>query len=347
MKTGRGFASDNNSGILPEILKAISEANVKHAAAYGEDPWTRKAEEAFEHYFGDGIAVYFVFNGTAANVLSLASCTQSYEAVLCSEMAHIYEDECGAPEFITGCKLIPVEPIQGKLTPEKLLPKIKGTGNQHHVQPKVISISQSTEFGTVYEPAELLALSRIAKENGLYFHMDGARISNAAVSLGLTFREFTREVGVDVLSFGGTKAGLLGAEAVVFFNEHLANHFKFRRKQSMQLASKMRFVSVQLEAFLTQELWLKSAQHSNQMAKYLKEKIRSMKKLEIAYPVDANGVFAWVPKSILASLQEQFPFYVWQNGEEKDLVRWMMSFDTTQEDIDSFCQLLESKLVSA
>jgi len=344
LRTGRGFASDNNSGVLPEILKAISEANLKHTSAYGDDPWTKRAEDAFKHCFGDGIEVHFVFNGTAANVLSLSSCTRSYEAVLCSEMAHIYEDECGAPESFTGCKLIPIQPIDGKLTAERVFAKIKGVGNPHNVQPKVISISQTTEVGTVYSKAELLELSHLAKEHQLYFHVDGARISNAAASLDLTFREFTREVGVDILSFGGTKCGLLGAEAVVFFNSHLARDFKFRRKQGMQLASKMRFISAQFEAFLNQELWRKYAIHSNNMAKYLAEKVQSLAGVEIAFPVQANGVFAWVSKPIIPKLQSEFPFYVWQSGKDKDLVRWMMSFDTTTEDIDQFCQLLKGHL---
>lgn len=344
MKTGRGFASDNTSGVMPEIIKAISDANKDHTPAYGDDPWTVKAQEAFNHYFGDGIEVHFVFNGTAANVLSLSSCARSFEAVLCTEMAHIYEDECGAPERFLGSKLIPVESINGKLTPEKLLPKITGVGNAHHVQPKVISISQSTEVGTVYDKSELLALSKVAKAHGLYFHMDGARISNAAVSLGLTFREFTREVGVDVLSFGGTKCGLLGAEAVVFLNPNLAKDFKFRRKQGMQLASKMRFVSAQFEAFLMQELWLRNAKHANEMARYLRDKLAGIKNVELAYPVEANGVFAWLPKEIIPELQREFPFYVWKSGEERDLVRWMMSFDTTPKDIELFSSLIKQKL---
>lgn len=343
-RTGRGFASDNNSGVLPEILSAIAEANVKHTAAYGEDPWTERAQASFRKHFGENTEVHFVFNGTAANVLSLASCARSFEAVFCTEMAHIHEDECGAPEAMTGCKLLAVTPENGKLTPRKLLPLIKGVGNQHHVQPKVISISQSTEVGTVYTTDELKALSELARTNHLYFHMDGARLSNAAVSLGLSFREFTRDVGVDVLSFGGTKCGLLGAEAVVFLNPVLAKDFKFRRKQSMQLASKMRFVSAQFEAFLNQDLWKRHASRANAMATYLREKVSTISQVEVAYPVDANGVFAWLPKEVIPVLQQEFPFYVWQSGESKDLVRWMMSFDTTEEDIELFSALLKKHL---
>ena len=223
--TGRGFASDNNSGVLPEILDAITGANINHTPAYGEDPWTKKAELAFRKYFGDDIEVHFVFNGTAANVLGLSTCARSFEAILCTDLAHIYEDECGAPESFTGCKLISVENKIGKLTPENMVKRISGVGNQHHVQPKVISISQSTEVGTVYKKSELEELSKVAKAHDLYFHMDGARISNAAVALGLPFREFTRDIGVDVLSFGGTKCGLLGAEAVVFLILNLQKTF--------------------------------------------------------------------------------------------------------------------------
>lgn len=339
--TGRGFASDNNSGVCPEILRAISEANSYHTPAYGDDPWTEKAKKAFRRHFGDEVEVHFVFNGTAANVLSLASCARSFEAVFCTDIAHIHEDECGAPEGMTGSKLIPVENEGGKLTPKKLLPKIVGVGNQHHVQPKVISISQSTEVGTVYRKEELKGLSQLAKDHGFYFHMDGARISNAAVALGLSFREFTSEVGLDVLSFGGTKCGLLGAEAVVFFNSHLAKDFLYRRKQSMQLASKMRFISAQFEVFLEQELWAKNARHANEMARYLAQKVSGIPLVEIAYPVDANGVFAWLPKEIIPKLQEKFPFYIWKSGEKRDLVRWMMSFDTTKEDIELFSSLIK------
>jgi len=339
--TGRGFASDNQSGVCPEILKAIIDANSDHAPAYGDDLWTKKAKQAFEQYFGEGIDVHFVFNGTAANVLSLASCARSFEAVLCTDIAHIHEDECGAPEGFSGSKLITIENENGKLTPKKLTSKIVGVGNQHHVQPKVISISQSTEVGTVYRKEELKALSQVAKDYGLYFHMDGARISNAAVALGLPFREFTRDIGLDVLSFGGTKCGLLGAEAVVFFNSQLSRDFLYRRKQGMQLASKMRFVSAQFEAFLNQDVWAKNARHANEMAQYLKDKVSHIPKVEIAYPVDANGVFAWLPKEVIPKLQEKFPFYVWKNGETKDLVRWMMSFDTTREDIELFSSLIK------
>ncbi len=344
LRTGRGFTSDNNSGVLPEILSAIAEANVNHTLAYGDDPWTQKAQEAFQRYFGEGVEVYFVFNGTAANVLSLASCARSFEAVFCTDIAHIYEDECGAPEGMTGCKLIPIENENGKLTPQKLIPKITGMGNPHHVQPKVISISQTTEVGTVYQKEELKALSQVAKDYNLYFHMDGARISNAAVALGLPFREFTSQVGVDVLSFGGTKCGLLGAEAVVFLNPNLARDFIFRRKQGMQLASKMRFVSAQFEPFLTQKLWEKNARHANEMAKYLEAKVSCISGVEIAYPVEANGVFAWIAKEVIPELQKEFPFYIWRTGENRDLVRWMMSFDTTKEDIDLFSSLVKKHL---
>jgi threonine aldolase len=343
-KTGRGFASDNTSGVLPEVMAAILEANQLHTPAYGEDPWTEKAKQSFRRYFGEDIEVHFVFNGTAANVLSLAACVKPYEAIFCTEMAHIHEDECGAPEGNIGCKLITVENEEGKLTPQKLLPTIVGGGNQHHVQPRLISISQTTEVGTVYRPEEILALSKIAKTHQLYFHMDGARISNAAVALGLEFRDFTRDVGVDVLSFGGTKCGLLGAEAVVFFNPKLARDFIYLRKQKMQLASKMRFVSSQFSAFLDQRLWTKYAAHANHMAGYLKEKVSGIPALEIAYPVEANGVFVRIPKEVVPKLQKDFPFYVWKSGPSKDLVRWMMSFDTTKEDIELFADSIREAL---
>lgn len=342
--TGRSFASDNNSGISSEVIQAIIEANVNHTPAYGDDPWTERAKKAFQKHFGDDVEVYFVFNGTAANVLSLASCALPHEAVFCTDLAHIYEDECGAPERFTGCKLIPVKNENGKLNPKTLRAELRGVGNQHHVQPKVISISQSTEVGTVYRTEELKDLSRFARDHGLYLHMDGARISNAAVALGLPFHELTRAVGVDVLSFGGTKCGLLGAEAVVFFNSQLAKDFIYRRKQGMQLASKMRFVSAQFEVFLNRDLWMKNASHANEMARYLESKVSKIPKVKLGYPVDANGVFAWLPKDVIPKLQQKFPFYVWKEGETEDLVRWMMSFDTSQEDVELFSSYLEQLL---
>src|ERR1700756_5286514 len=273
-KITRGFASDNNAGVHPEIIEAIARANHGHVIAYGDDPYTRSAIAKFEEQFGAGISVFFTFNGTGANVLGLQALNRPYHGVLCSDYAHIYTDECGAPEKHTGCKLIPLPHQDGKITLDQVRHAYHGIGDQHHVQVRVISITQSTEMGTVYQPQEIQALAQFAHERTMFLHMDGARIANAAASLGQTLRQATRDLGVDVLSFGGTKNGIVGGEAVVFFRPGLSHDFLFRRKQSMQLASKMRFISAQLAALLTNDLWLVNAQQSNRMARLLEAELR-------------------------------------------------------------------------
>jgi threonine aldolase len=334
MKPARSFASDNNAGIHPEALQAIATANTGHTVGYGDDPYTGSAVRKFEEHFGSDIEVFFVFNGTAANVLSLKALTSSYHAVICSDFAHIYCDECGAPERFTGCKLIPIPNQDGKLTVESVSHAYHGIGDQHHVQPRVISITQATEMGTVYKPEDIKVLAKFAHDRDMFLHMDGARIANAAVSLGISLRQATRDLGVDVLFFGGTKNGLMGAEAVVFFDKKLARDFKFLRKQGMQLASKMRFISAQFEALLSNNLWQKSAKHANQMAQLLKKEVSEIPEVKIVYPVEANGVFAQVPAAAIPKLQERYFFYVW--SEEQSVVRWMCSFDTTEDDIRQF-----------
>jgi threonine aldolase len=338
MKVARSFASDNNAGIHPKILKAIAAANQGHAVGYGDDPYTGSAVKAFKRHFGPDIEVFIVFNGTAANCLGLKALTETYHAVICADGAHIYTDECGAPEKFTGCKLIPIATDDGKLTVESVSHAYHGIGDQHHAQPRVISITQSTELGTVYKPREVRDLARFAHERNLYLHMDGARIANATVSLGLTLREATRDLGVDVLSFGGTKNGAMGAEAVVFFNPKLADNFLYLRKQGMQLASKMRFVSAQFEALFTDDLWRKNAEHANQMAALLEKEISKIPRVNVVYKVEANGVFAQIPRAAIAKLQKKVFFYVW--NEEQSLVRWMCSFDTTEQDVRQFARLV-------
>jgi threonine aldolase len=338
MKPARSFASDNNAGIHPEVLQAISAANSGHTVGYGDDPYTDSAKRKFEEHFGSDIDVFFVFNGTAANVLGLKALTHSYDAVICSDFAHIYCDECGAPERFTGCKLIPIPNQDGKLTVESVSHAYHGVGDQHHVQPRVIAITQATEMGTVYKPDEVRALAKFAHEREMFLHMDGARIANAAVRQGQTLREATRDLGVDVLSFGGTKNGAMGAEAVVFFDRRLAHNFQFVRKQGMQLASKMRFISAQFEALLSNDLWLKSAQHANRMARLLEGAVREIPRVKIVYPVEANGVFAQIPHAAIAQLQQRYFFYVW--SEEESIVRWMCSFDTTEDDIRQFAKFV-------
>jgi threonine aldolase len=344
VKPARSFASDNNAGVHPEVLAAIAEANVGHTVGYGDDPFTASAIRKFKQHFGAGIEVFFVFNGTAANCLSLKALTESYQAVICGEAAHINVDECGAPEKFTGCKLIPIPTSQGKLTVDAVSHAYHGIGDQHHVQPRVISITQSTEVGTVYKPREIEALAKFAHDRNMFLHMDGARIANAAVSLGLSLRQATRDLGVDVLSFGGTKNGLMGADAVIFFDKKLSHNFLYLRKQGMQLASKMRFIAVQFEVLLSNELWLKSARHANQMAQLLKRELRKMPRVKVLYPVEANGVFAQIPRTATAKLKKRYFFYVWD--EKQSIVRWMCSFDTTEEDVREFARFVEDTIGS-
>ncbi len=334
MKPARSFASDNNAGVHPKIIRAISDVNQGHAVGYGDDPYTQSTLGKFREHFGRGTETFIVFNGTAANVLSFAALTQPYHAVMCAEAAHVYVDECGAPEKLTGCKLIPIPTEAGKLTVDAVQRAYHGIGDQHHVQPKVISITQSTEVGTVYKPEEVKTLARFAHERDMFLHVDGARIANAAASLKLNLRQATRDLGVDVLSFGGTKNGAMGAEAVVFFNPNLSKDFLYRRKQSMQLASKMRYISAQLDALLSDDLWLRNARHANRMAKLLERRLREIPGVEIAYKVEANSVFARIPREAIAQIKKRYFFYVWDESES--MVRWMCSWDTTEEDIEEF-----------
>lgn len=338
----RSFASDNNAGVHPEILQAIARANQGHVVAYGDDPYTRSALKKFEEHFGPGIAVFFTFNGTGANVLSLQSLTRSYDSVLCSAYAHIYTDECGAPEKHTGCKLIPLPHQNGKITLDAVRHEYHGIGDQHHSQPRVISITQSTEMGTVYQPEEIQSLARFAHEHDMFLHVDGARIANAAASLRQTLRQATRDLGVDILSFGGTKNGILGGEAVVFFRPELSRDFLYLRKQSMQLASKMRFIAAQFEALLTHDLWRRSAEHANRMAHLLEKEISRIPGVKIVWKVEANGVFAQIPRHAIEKIKQQYFFYTWM--EEESIVRWMCSFDTTEEDIHNFAKVVEAAL---
>ena len=334
----RGFASDNNAGVHPEILEAVTRVNQGHVVAYGDDAYTRSAIKKFEEHFGPDIAVFFTFNGTGANVLGLQAVTRSFHSVLCSDYAHIYTDECGAPEKHLGCKLIPLAHQDGKVTLDSVRHAYHGIGDEHHAQPRVVSITQSTEMGTVYRPEEVQALALFAHEHGMILHMDGARIANAAVSLGQTLGAATRDLGVDVLSFGGTKNGILGGEAVVFFRREFGNDFLYLRKQSMQLASKMRFIAAQFEALLTGELWRRSAEHANRMAHRLKEEIMCIPGVKIVWKVEANGVFVQIPHEAIERIKQQYFFYTWI--EEESIVRWMCSFDTTEEDIRRFGEVV-------
>ncbi|MBT3386243.1 MAG: low specificity L-threonine aldolase [Prolixibacteraceae bacterium] len=335
----KGFASDNNSGVHPNILKAMETANKGHVVGYGDDPYTQKAIDIFKEKFGSETEVFFVFNGTGANVLGLSTVTHSFNSIICAETAHIQEDECGAPEKFTGCKLLPVEPINGKVTPEAVQHHLFGFDFEHHSQPRVISISQVTEMGTVYQPDEIKELAELAHKNNMLLHMDGARIANAAIALNLDFKAFTKDCGVDILSFGGTKNGMMMGEAVLFFNPELTNLVKYIRKQSMQLFSKMRFVGAQFIAYFENDLWKETARHANKMAKLLEAEVSKIEEIKLTQKVGANGVFAVVPRNIIEPLQKQFFFYVWD--EKKSEVRWMTSFDTTEKEIREFVALIK------
>jgi len=328
----RFFASDNCSGIHPQILEAIHEANSGHVKGYGYDEVTEAAEKEFEKLFGKDIEVYFVTTGTGANVLGLQSCLLPFEAVICSDMAHIHTDETGAPERNLQAKLFPLKSTNGKISADQIPPLLVGRGVEHHVQPRVVSLTQSTEYGTVYKKQEIESIAALCKKEDLLLHVDGARISNAAVSLGLSPREFIREAGVDLMSFGGTKNGMMMGEAIVFFRKDLARHMKFRRKQGMQLYSKMRFIAAQFLGFFKNDLWLDLASHSNLLARQLESALLEIPGVTITQPVEANGVFVIFPQGVADTLAEEFPFYVW--NEHTGEVRLMCSWDSTAEDIE-------------
>ena len=338
----RGFASDNNAGVHPVILKAMEAVNTGHVVAYGDDRYTLETLESMRELFGPDSEIFFVFTGTAANVLGLWAATRSHHAVICPETAHIHVDECGAPEKFTGCKVLTVNTPDGKLTVDLVKQQMHGIGFEHHVQPRVISITQSTELGTVYSLDEIRAITSFAHENGLVVHMDGARISNAAVTLETGFREMTGGCGVDVLSFGGTKNGMMYGEAVVFFDPDLARDFKFSRKQGMQLTSKMRFIAAQFGAYLENDLWKLNAGHANRMARMLYETVKDIPGINVTQKVESNAVFAIIPARIIPDLQQDFFFYVWD--EERSEVRWMCSYDTTEEDIEGFVSRIRTLL---
>lgn len=336
----RGFASDNYSGIHPEVLAAIAAANDGHQIAYGEDAYTERLQEVFAGHFGEGVQAFPVFNGTGANVTGLQSMLPRWGAVISASTAHINVDEGGAPERIGGFKLLTVPAEDGKLTPELVDREAWGWGDEHRAQPLVVSITQSTELGTLYTADEIRALADHAHERGMKLHLDGARLSNAAASLDLPLGAFTRDAGVDVLSFGGTKNGAMLGEAVVVLNPEASDGLIYGRKYNMQLASKMRFVSAQLIALLEGDLWLRNARHSNAMAQRLRGRVEegladgSIRGVEFTQQTQANGVFAILPEGVADRLRESFRFYDWDASRRE--VRWMCSFDTQESDVDAF-----------
>ena len=344
MRLKKSFASDNWSGVCPEIMQALQDVNPAHNEAYGElnDPVTEAAIEKFKQHFGEDIAVFFVYNGTAANVLGVGQLMRSYHAVITARTAHLNEDECAAPEKFMGSKILELEPEQGKIRPEQVEPFLNSIGFQHHAQPKVISISQVTELGTIYTPEEIRALSNFAHSHNMYLHMDGARIANAVVSLDTDFRSITTDAGVDVLSFGGTKNGLMFGEVVIFFGREKARDFEYLRKQGMQLHSKMRYIAAQFDRYLTGDLWKKNALQANRMAKKLAAELKRFPQLKLTQDVKANGVFCIMPPELIPLMQEAYFFHIWDQQTYE--VRLMCSWDTTEEDIDTFIRLLKQKL---
>ena len=340
------FASDNHAGVHPEVLAALADANEGHAGAYGGDPWTERAEELFREHFGADARGFPVFNGSGANVAALDALTRSFEAVICTDTAHMHVDECGAPERIAGAKLYTVATEHGKLGPDDVGRWEARRGDDHHAQQRIVSITQSTELGTVYTPSETRAIADAAHGLGMLLHVDGARLANAAASLDATLEALTTECGVDVVSFGTTKNGIAFGDAVVFLRPELADGFEFVRKQLGQLASKMRFLSAQLEALLAGDLWLQNARHANAMAARLADAVRDLPDLEIVHPVEANAVFARIPRAaigrLLAELPGEPPFHVWD--EQANVVRWMCAWDTAAEEVDEFAAAIAGAL---
>lgn len=334
----RGFASDNNAGIHPLVLDEMARVNTGHTIGYGNDIYTRQAEEIFRQHFGSDCEVFFVFNGTGANVLGITAVTRPWNSVITAFTAHIEQDECGAPEKFSGCKVLTVDTPDGKLNQDLLKRHMHGFGFEHHSQPRVISISQATEMGTVYRPEEIRALADFAHRHNMLLHMDGARISNAAVSLSMPFRSFTTDAGVDILSFGGTKNGMMAGEAVCFLRPGLADEFKYIRKQGMHLASKMRFISAQFIAWFRNDLWRDLASHSNNMARKLLKEISGIEGIKVTQKVESNGIFVILPADVAEELGRHFFFYPW--NEETSEYRWMTSWDTTGEDVTEFASLL-------
>ena len=341
-KVKRGFGSDNNAGIHPEIIKEIISSNEGHVTGYGTDIYTDRAKELFKDHLGSSTETFFVFTGTGANVLGLSGITKSWNSVITASTAHLEGDECGAPEKFIGCKVLVVDTPDGKITPDLIGKHMHGLDFEHHSQPKVISITQATEMGTVYTAAEITEIARFAHNRGMLLHMDGARIANAAVSLNLPFKAFTTDAGVDVLSFGGTKNGMMFGESVCFLKSGLSDDFKYIRKQGMQLASKMRFISAQYIGYFRNDLWKRCASNSNAMARMLDEQLNRIPEVKITQEVQSNGVFVIMPNDIAEKMREHYFFYPWD--EERSEWRLMCSWDTEKEDIANFIDLLKKEL---
>ncbi len=344
----RGFASDNYSGVHKEVLQALAEANNGHQTAYGDDVYTERLKAVIKEQFSEEAEVFPVFNGTGANVVGLTSMMPRWGAVICSNLAHIHTDEGGAPERVSGLKLFTIEHQNGKLTPESIATQVYGIGDEHRAQPMVVSITQTTEVGTVYSPAEIKAIADYVHSEGMLLHLDGARLWNAAAALGVPFKTFTKDAGVDVLSLGGTKNGLLGAEAIVVLNPSASEGLLYLRKLSMQLASKMRFISAQLLTLFENDLGIKSAGHANAMAKRLRDGLQAkldsgeISGLRFTNPTMANAVFASIDNQVADRIRSQVKFYDWERSIGE--VRWMCAFDTTEQDVDRFIDIIATEL---
>jgi len=336
----RSFASDNNSGVHPMIMDAIVRANSDHAVGYGDDPWTAEAVEKIRQAFIPDCDVYFVFNGTGSNAVALQTITRPFNSILCAETAHIVIDECGAPAKMTGCHICSIPTPDGKLTPELIKPYLVGFGVQHHSQPGAIYLSECSELGTIYTPEELKAITSLAHQNGMKVHMDGARLANACASLHLSFKALTVDAGIDVLSFGGTKNGLMLGECVIVFDEEAKKYAQFFRKQSAQLASKLRYLSCQFIPYLETSVWLTNAQHANAMAQKLYSALNQFPNIRFTQKVESNQLFMTMPRPLIEYLQEKYFFYIW--NEANNEIRLVTSFDTKPEEIDELVQAIEA-----
>lgn len=335
----KGFGSDNHAPVHPQILKMISEVNIGHEPSYGTDPWTQKAHQVFKKNFGSDVQVFFTFNGTAANVLSLRAMNESYQSVLCSDVSHINNDECSSPEILAQTKIIPVKSHQGKLTVGELNKHFIRRGDQHFSQAQTLSITQPTEVGTLYSLEELKELCQWAKSKNMFIHMDGARIANAAYRLDLPWSAFTTDLGIDVVSFGGSKNGLMFGEAILFLNPKLAQNFKFTHKQFCQLPSKSRFIAAQFLAYFENDLWKSIAKNSCDQALSLFEKCRKIPGVEVTQTVNSNAVFVKIPRPWIKPLREKYFFYVWDESTFE--CRWICSWDTTESDVSDFIQKIQ------
>lgn len=335
----RSFASDNNSGVHPRVMDAIIKANDNHAVGYGDDPWTDAATEKIREIFGACASPFFVFNGTGANSVALQAVTRPFNSILCAETAHINVDECGAPGRMTGCALITIPTADGKLTPELIKPHLKNFGVCHHSQPKAVYISQVSELGTIYNIDEVKAIAELLHAHDMYLHMDGARLANACAALGCSMAAVTVEAGVDILSFGGTKNGMMMGEAVVSFRPEITENLKFYRKQSAQLASKLRYLSAQFIPYLDNNLWLENATNANAAAKRLADALAQYPQIKFTQKVESNQLFFTIPEEAWRKLQESYFFYMW--NENINEARLVTSWDTTDQDISELIATLK------